>query len=204
MTIKDLQPKIVWDNFYGITRQPRPSKHEEKIRKWLLDWAEERKIEAFTDDTGNVIMRKPATPGMENLKGVIMQGHMDMVPQKNADVKHDFVNDPIETEVVGDWLKAKGTTLGADNGLGLALAMSILESKEIKHGPLELLITYDEETGMAGAFALKRGSLRVRYLSISIPRVRESCMWAVQAVWMHRPQHRTNVNRSLKAGSVIT
>jgi len=160
MTIKDLQPKIVWDNFYGITRQPRPSKHEEKIRKWLLDWAEERKIEAFTDDTGNVIMRKPATPGMENLKGVIMQGHMDMVPQKNADVKHDFVNDPIETEVVGDWLKAKGTTLGADNGLGLALAMSILESKEIKHGPLELLITYDEETGMAGAFALKPGVLK--------------------------------------------
>ena len=86
MTIKDLQPKIVWDNFYGITRQPRPSKHEEKIRAWLLDWAKQRNIEAFADETGNVIMRKPATPGMENLKGVIMQGHMDMVPQKNADV----------------------------------------------------------------------------------------------------------------------
>ena len=146
MTIKDLQPKIVWDNFYGITRQPRPSKHEEKIRAWLLDWAKQRGIEAFADETGNVIMRKPATPGMENLKGVIMQGHMDMVPQKNADVKHDFEKDPIETWVDGDWLKAKGTTLGADNGLGVALALSVLESDDIKHGPLELLVTYDEET----------------------------------------------------------
>ena len=160
MTIKDLQPKIVWDNFYGITRQPRPSKHEEKIRAWLLEWAKQHNIEAFADETGNVIMRKPATPGMENLKGVIMQGHMDMVPQKNADVKHDFENDPIETWVDGEWLKAKGTTLGADNGLGVALALSVLESDDIKHGPLELLVTYDEETGMTGAQALKPGVLK--------------------------------------------
>ena len=160
MTIKDLQPKIVWDNFYGITRQPRPSKHEEKIRAWLLDWAKQRNIEAFADETGNVIMRKPATPGMENLKGVIMQGHMDMVPQKNADVKHDFEKDPIETWVDGEWLKAKGTTLGADNGLGVALALSVLESNDIKHGPLELLVTYDEETGMTGANLLKPGVLK--------------------------------------------
>ena len=160
MTIRDLEPKIVWDNFYGITRQPRPSKHEEKIRAWLLDWAKQRNIEAFADETGNVIMRKPATPGMENLKGVIMQGHMDMVPQKNADVKHDFENDPIETWVDGDWLKAKGTTLGADNGLGVALALSVLESDDIRHGPLELLVTYDEETSMTGANSLKPGVLR--------------------------------------------
>ena len=160
MTIKDLQPKIVWDNFYGITRQPRPSKHEEKIRAWLLDWAKQHNIEAFADETGNVIMRKPATPGMENLKGVIMQGHMDMVPQKNADVKHDFEKDPIETWVDGEWLKAKGTTLGADNGLGVALALSVLQSNDIKHGPLELLVTYDEETGMTGANLLKPGVLK--------------------------------------------
>lgn len=160
MTIKDLQPKVVFDNFYGITRQPRPSKHEEKIRAYLLDWAEKHNVEAFADETGNVIMRAPATPGYENRKGVILQGHMDMVPQKNADVKHDFENDPIETWVDGEWLKAKGTTLGADNGLGVAMALSVLESKDVKHGPIELLVTYDEETGMTGAAALKPGILK--------------------------------------------
>ncbi len=160
MTINDLEPGIVWNNFYDITRQPRPSKHEEKIRAYLLEWAESHNIEAFTDDTGNVIMRAPATPGFENKKGVILQGHMDMVPQKNADKVHDFENDPIETWVDGDWLKACGTTLGADNGLGLALAMAALESKDVKHGPIELLVTYDEETGMTGAAALKPGILK--------------------------------------------
>ena len=159
MTITELEPKVVFKNFYGITRQPRPSKHEEKIRKYLLEWASKHNVEAVTDETGNVIMRVPATPGFENLKGVILQGHMDMVPQKNADIKHNFEKDPIETIVDGDWLKAKGTTLGADNGLGIALALSIFESPEIKHGPLELLVTYDEETGMTGAKALKSGLL---------------------------------------------
>ena len=159
MTIKDLQPAIVWNNFYGITRCPRPSKHEEIIRKYLLDWAAEHKVEAFADETGNVIMRVPATKGYENLKGVVLQGHMDMVPQKNSDVKHDFLTDPIETKVEGDWLKACGTTLGADNGLGVALALSIAESDDIPHGPIEILVTYDEETGMTGAQALKPGVL---------------------------------------------
>ena len=149
MTILDLQPKIVWDNFYGITRQPRPSKHEEKIRAYLLDWAKKHNVEAFPDDTGNVIMRAPATPGYENRKGVILQGHMDMVPQKNADTVHNFETDPIETWVDGEWLKAKGTTLGADNGLGVAMALSVLEDPSVKHGPLEVLVTYDEETCMA-------------------------------------------------------
>lgn len=160
MTIKDLQPLNVWENFYQLTRVPRPSKHEEKVRAFLLEWAKERNIEAFTDKTGNVIMRVPATPGYENKKGIVFQGHMDMVPQKNADTIHDFENDPIETYVDGDWLKAKGTTLGADNGLGLALGMAMLESKEIEHGPLELLATYDEETGMTGAMALEPGILK--------------------------------------------
>ena len=160
MTIKDLQPSIVWNNFYSLTRCPRPSKHEEVVRKFLLDWAAEHKIEAQTDDTGNVIMRIPATPGYENLKTVVLQGHMDMVPQKNADVKHDFLKDPIETVVDGEWLRAKGTTLGADNGLGVALAMSVAESPKVKHGPIEILVTYDEETGMTGANLLKPGLLK--------------------------------------------
>lgn len=160
MTIKDLKPAIVWNNFYGITRCPRPSKHEEIIRKYLLDWAEEHKVEAFADETGNVIMRIPATKGYENRKCVVLQGHMDMVPQKNSEVKHDFLTDPIETKVEGDWLKACGTTLGADNGLGVALALSIAESSDIPHGPIEILVTYDEETGMTGAQALKPGVLK--------------------------------------------
>lgn len=160
MTIKDLTPAIVWNNFYKITRNPRPSKHEEIIRAFLLKWAEEHNIKAFTDETGNVIMTVPATPGYENRKGVILQGHMDMVPQKNSDVKHDFLTDPIETKVEGDWLKACGTTLGADNGLGLALAMSVAESTDVPHGPIEILATYDEETGMTGAANLKPGILK--------------------------------------------
>jgi len=160
MTIKDLQPSVVWNNFYSLTRCPRPSKHEEIVRKFLLDWAAAHKIEAFADETGNVIMRVPATPGYENLKTVVLQGHMDMVPQKNADVKHDFLTDPIETVVDGEWLRAKGTTLGADNGLGVALAMAVAESPEVKHGPIEILVTYDEETGMTGASQLKAGVLK--------------------------------------------
>ena len=160
MTIKDLQPSVVWNNFYSLTRCPRPSKHEEIVRKFLLDWAAGHKVEAFADDTGNVIMRVPATPGYENLKTVVLQGHMDMVPQKNSDVVHDFVKDPIETWVDGEWLRAKGTTLGADNGLGVALAMAVAESPEVKHGPIEILVTYDEETGMTGANALKPGILK--------------------------------------------
>ena len=160
MTIKDLKPEVVFNNFYGITRNPRPSKHEEHIRAYLLEWGKNHGVETFTDDTGNVIMRAPATPGYENRKGVILQGHMDMVPQKNADTAHNFETDPIETWVDGDWLRAKGTTLGADNGLGVAMALSVLESPEVKHGPIEVLVTYDEETGMTGARALKPGVLK--------------------------------------------
>ena len=162
MTIKELDPQIVWKNFYEITRIPRPSKHEEKIAKYLYDWGVSHGFETIIDGSpiGNVIIRKPATPGCENMKGVILQGHMDMVPQKNADTVHDFENDPIETYIDGDWVRAKGTTLGADNGLGVAMALAVLESDNIKHGPIEVLVTFDEETGMTGAQALKPGVLK--------------------------------------------
>ena len=160
MTIKDLKPAVVWNNFYGLTRCPRPSKHEEIVRQHLLDWAKEHKVEAFADETGNVIMRVPATPGFENRKGVVLQGHMDMVPQKTADTVHDFLKDPIQTVIDGEWVTAKGTTLGADNGMGVAMAMSVAEDKSVKHGPIEILVTYDEETGMTGAEALKPGILK--------------------------------------------
>lgn len=158
--ISKLDPKIVWTNFYGLTQQPRPSKHEEKVRAFLVEFAKKHNIEVTVDKTGNVIMSKPATPGMENRKGVILQAHMDMVPQKNADKKHDFLKDPIEAYIDGEWVTANGTTLGADNGMGVAAAMSVLESKTVKHGPLEVLITTDEETGMTGAFGLKKGVLK--------------------------------------------
>jgi dipeptidase D len=160
MTIKDLQPKIVWNNFYGLTQVPRPSKHEGKVREYLLKWGKEHGIDTETDDTGNVIMRVPATDGYENRKAVVLQGHMDMVPQKTADTKHDFLEDPIETQIVGDWVGAKGTTLGADDGIGVAIALSVLEDKTLKHGPIEVLVTYDEETGMTGADCLKPGVLK--------------------------------------------
>ena len=160
MTIKDLQPSLVWNNFYGLTRCPRPSKHEEAVREYILKWAKERNMDAVADETGNIIIRVPATPGYENRRGVIIQGHMDMVPQKTSDTVHDFLKDPIETWIGGEWVKAKGTTLGADNGIGVAMGMAVAEDKNLPHGPIEVLITYDEETGMSGAEALKPGVLK--------------------------------------------
>lgn len=159
MIIKDLNPQIVWKNFYGLTQIPRPSKHEEKVIEYLCRWGKEHGVETIKDETGNIIMRKPATPGYENRRGVILQGHMDMVPQKTAETRHDFLTDPIQTEIVGEWVGAKGTTLGADNGIGVAMAMAVMEDNTLKHGPVEALITYDEETGMTGADALKPGLL---------------------------------------------
>ena len=140
-TILSLAPQNVWKHFYSLTQIPRPSGHMEKITEFLLDFGKNLGLESFVDEAGNVIIRKPATPGMENRKGVILQAHMDMVPQKNNDTAHDFEKDPIETYIDGDWVKAKGTTLGADNGLGVAAIMAVLESKDLKHGPLEALIT---------------------------------------------------------------
>lgn len=158
--ILDLEPKGLWKNFYDLTQIPRPSKKEEKIRKFMVAFGENLGLETIEDEVGNVIIRKPATPGMENRKGVILQGHVDMVPQKNTGKKHDFETDPIDTWIDGDWVKAKGTTLGADNGIGVAAAMSVLESKDIPHGPVEALFTADEETGMTGANGLKSGLLK--------------------------------------------
>ena len=164
MPIRKLEPKSVWNNFYSLTQIPRPSGHTQKVAKFLVQWAKDRGLEAFQDECGNVIIRKPATPGMEDRKGIVLQAHMDMVPQKNNDKKHDFTKDPIETRIVhqddGDWVYACGTTLGADDGLGVAAAMSVLESKTLKHGPLEALFTVDEETRMVGAKALKPGVLK--------------------------------------------
>ena len=158
-TILSLAPQNVWKHFYSLTQIPRPSGHMERITEFLLNFGNSLGLESFVDEVGNVIIRKPATPGMENRKGVILQAHMDMVPQKNNDTIHDFEKDPIETYIDGDWVKAKGTTLGADNGLGVAAIMAVLEAKDLKHGPLEALITKDEETGMYGAFGLKPGTL---------------------------------------------
>ena len=159
-SIKDLEPKVVWNNFYSLTQIPRPSKHEQKAQEFLYNWGKEHGIETIRDHTGNIIFRVPATPGYENRRGVILQGHMDMVPQKVASSDHDFLKDPIQTEILGDWVGAKGTTLGADNGMGIALGMAVCESKDIKHGPVEVLATYDEETGMTGAQNLKPGVLK--------------------------------------------
>lgn len=159
-TILQLAPQNVWKHFYSLTQIPRPSGHMERITEFLLNFGKGLGLESFVDEVGNVIIRKPATPGMENRKGVILQAHMDMVPQKNNDKVHDFTKDPIETYIDGDWVKAKGTTLGADNGMGVAAIMAVLEATDLKHGPLEALITKDEETGMYGAFGLKPGTLQ--------------------------------------------
>lgn len=148
--IKDLQPQAIWKNFYKITRIPRPSGHLEKIQQFLLDWAKEHGVEARMDQAGNILMYKAATPGMEDCKVVTLQGHMDMVPQKAADSAHNFETDPIETYIDGEWVKAKGTTLGADDGMAVATIMAIMEDNTLRHGPLEGFITTDEETTMYG------------------------------------------------------
>jgi dipeptidase D len=158
--ILNLEPKALWKNFYSLTEIPRPSKYEKRIQEFMVKFGKDLGLETLIDEVGNVIIRKPATKGMENRKGVILQGHLDMVPQKNSDTKHDFEKDPIDAVIDGEWVKARGTTLGSDNGMGVAAAMAILESKDIPHGPVEALFTCDEETGMTGAFGLKAGLLK--------------------------------------------
>ncbi len=158
-TIQSLAPQNVWKHFYELTQVPRPSGHLKPVQDFLVQYGKSIGVETILDEAGNVIYRKPATPGMENCKGVILQAHMDMVPQKNNDTIHDFEKDPIETVIDGDWVRANGTTLGADNGMGVAAIMAVMEDRSLKHGPLEALITADEETGMYGAFGLKAGEL---------------------------------------------
>ena len=160
MTIQDLQPKAVFGNFYKLTQVPRPSGHLEKIQQFLLDWAKERGIEAFKDGGDNIVMRKPAAPGFENRKLCTMQAHMDMVPQKTDESTHNFKTDPIETWIDGEWLKAKGTTLGSDDGIGVACIMAVFEDNTLQHGPLEALITSDEETCMWGVNHLAADTLK--------------------------------------------
>lgn len=160
MTIKDLKPTEIWKYFDEITKIPRASKKEEKIIEYLLDFAKEHKLDAEKDEFGNVIIRKPATKGKENSKTVILQSHSDMVCEKNADTEHNFDTDPIQTYIDGDWVKAKGTTLGGDDGIGIAAALDILASTDIAHPPIEALFTSDEETGMTGAFGLQEGFMK--------------------------------------------
>ncbi len=155
--ISKLHPIALWENFYALTQIPRPSKKEQQAAKFIEEFGKKLGLETLVDKTGNVIIKKPATTGMENRKTVVLQGHVDMVPQKNSDKQHDFERDPIETYIEDSWVKANGTTLGADNGIGVAAAMAVLQSTDIPHGPIEALFTIDEETGMTGAFGLEAG-----------------------------------------------
>ena len=159
-----MEPKAVFDIFAQINQVPRPSKHEERISKWLQDFAASHHIECVADEAMNVIMRVPATPGYENHEGVILQAHMDMVCEKNGDVQHDFMTDPIQTYVDGEWLKAKGTTLGADNGIGIAMALAAITDPDLQHPAIECLFTVDEETGLTGAMKLQDGMLASKRL----------------------------------------
>ncbi|MCG6185869.1 aminoacyl-histidine dipeptidase [Maribellus maritimus] len=157
--IKSMEPREVWGIFDQMTKIPRPSDHEEEIQSWAHNFGKNLGLETFKDDAGNIIIRKPASPGMEKRKGVILQGHLDMVPQKNSNKEHNFETDPIEAFVDADWVKARGTTLGADNGIGVSAALAVLASKTIQHGPVEVLLTATEETGMDGANGLAPGVL---------------------------------------------
>lgn len=157
MKITDLEPKLIWKCFDEITKVPRPTHHLEKMRNFLTGWAQQHNISYSTDEVGNVVMRKAATPGHENAPTVILQGHQDMVAEKNSDKQHDFLNDPIETIVEGEWVRANGTTLGADNGLGCATAMAVLLDETLIHGPIEALFTVDEEQGLIGANGIQPG-----------------------------------------------
>ncbi|PKP46650.1 MAG: cytosol nonspecific dipeptidase [Bacteroidetes bacterium HGW-Bacteroidetes-11] len=158
--ILNLKPAQVWKHFYSLTQVPRPSKKEEKIIEFMKNFGLSIGLETWVDEVGNVMIRKPATPGMENRKGIVLQSHLDMVPQKNSDKVHDFEKDPIEPLIDGEWVKANGTTLGADNGMGVAAIMAVLEDKTLEHGLIEALFTIDEESGMTGAFNLQPDVLK--------------------------------------------
>jgi dipeptidase D len=158
-SIENLEPKLVWKHFDEIRKIPRCSKHEEKIRDYIVNFAKKQELQTKVDPVGNVVILKPATAGMQKKPIIILQGHMDMVCEKNSNVKFDFSKDPIQLKINGDLLTANGTTLGADNGIGLAISLAILEDKKLRHGPIESLYTVDEETGLTGAFAMKSDML---------------------------------------------
>ncbi len=162
--IKDLKPELVWQRFYEITRVPRPSKKEGKIREHLRSFLKDQKVNFKEDNTGNIVAKIPATSGYENSPVVILQGHVDMVCEKNKETKHDFENDPIEIKKEDGWITAEGTTLGSDNGIGVAAALAVINDKSVVHGPIEILLTVDEETGMTGANELDPGLLKGKIL----------------------------------------
>ncbi len=155
-----LKPELVWKHFAAIAAIPHPSHHEEKIRQYVIDFVKSIGLECIEDEAHNVYVRKAATAGMEDRKGIVLQAHLDMVPQKNNDKQFDFENDPIDAYIDGDWVTADGTTLGADNGIGAAAILAVLEDNTLVHGPIEALFTATEETGMDGAFGLKQGMLQ--------------------------------------------
>ncbi|WP_063369001.1 aminoacyl-histidine dipeptidase [Pseudoalteromonas luteoviolacea] len=157
--ISQLEPQIVWQFFDQICSIPHPSKHEEALAQFIVNWANSKDLATRRDKTGNVFIKKPATEGMENRKPVVLQAHIDMVPQKNDDTAHNFETDPIRPFIDGDWVTADGTTLGADNGIGMASCLAVLASDDVAHGPLEVILTIDEEAGMTGAFGLEAGWL---------------------------------------------
>lgn len=158
--LNNLKPEALWNIFEEICNIPHPSKKETAIIEYVKTFGEKLNLETIVDGIGNVIIRKPATAGMENRQTIVLQGHLDMVPQKNNDTVHDFEKDPIQPYIDGEWVKARGTTLGADNGMGVAAAMAVLQATDLEHGPIECLFTIDEETGMTGAFNLKPGLLK--------------------------------------------
>lgn len=162
--LANLKPELLWKHFEALTQIPRPSRKEQLAAKYVVDFAKKNKLKFLVDKFGNVVISKPATVGYENLAPVVMQGHLDMVAEKNADVKHNFEKDPLQIYADGDWVKAKGTTLGSDNGIGVAAALAVLESNDIQHGPISALFTLDEETGLNGAQALQPGFVKADIL----------------------------------------
>lgn len=160
----NLKPELLWKHFEALTQIPRPSRKEQLAAKYVVDFAKKNKLKFLVDKFGNIVISKPATAGYENLAPIVMQGHLDMVAEKNADVKHNFEKDPLQIYVDGDWVKAKGTTLGSDNGIGVAAALAVLESNDIQHGQISALFTLDEETGLNGAQALQPGFVKADIL----------------------------------------
>ncbi|MDH4216085.1 MAG: M20/M25/M40 family metallo-hydrolase, partial [Gallionella sp.] len=163
-SLENLQPHIVWAHFATLCAIPRSSQHEAALREHLIEWAQARRIEAVVDGVGNLILKKPASPGCEHMPGVILQGHLDMVCQANAGTQHDFEREPINTVVRDGWVVAQDTTLGADNGIGVALALAALEEPGLIHPPLKVLLTVNEESGMDGARGLVPGTLHGKML----------------------------------------
>jgi dipeptidase D len=162
--LTNLKPERLWFYFNEILKIPRPSKNEEKILHYILEFGKNQNLETLQDNTGNILIRKPATKGFERVKSIVLQSHVDMVCEKNSDLNFDFLSDPIQAWIDGGWIKSKGTTLGADDGIGIAAQLAILESSKIQHGPIECLFTVDEETGLTGANGLKPGFLKSEIL----------------------------------------